>query len=260
MLDEAAAHAQNLSDLFRHQSLELELDAAEGLATLNSAVESEDVFGDPSSLATVCLGRAEHTYELWAPAAAKGFLSAALGDGLEALPFNKWRLDKSLRLLPPALIKAAVPEHVRVEVIAWLDERQLERNLGWDETWVKHLMIERAIGDTERVARLVDLGLRWIPAQSNIYEVWRPLVEMHAQTRTLEQLIRMPLTSGAERRFGPRLAAALHIVADLVDRELVELTTHERDELRTRAAARDALPPALRLGWWAIELALLPDA
>jgi hypothetical protein len=257
-LEEAIRHHVAVSRRFwiRHRLLELQLGAAEGVFELDPRVP---VFDDASWFGAVWLSLAEYQWELWPHRAAIGCLQGALGPGLEMLPFYKWRLDASLRLLPPALIKAAVPEHERGKAISWLAAHPIAGSLRWDELWTKQLMIESAIGHAERVTQLVDLGRRWIEAQSGIYEVWRPLVEIHAQTRdasALEQLIRMPLSADTEQRFGPRLGAALHIVADLVDRGLVELSSTERDELRARAAAREGMAPALRLGWWAIELAL----
>jgi hypothetical protein len=263
-LDEAGPRQRELRDHFgiRHQLLALHLDAAEGLAEPDRHTDAdavlEDWDGEDSRLAAIYLGFAELEYKLWPDSAAKGNLRAALGFALEWLPFNKWRLDASLRSLPPALIEAAVSEQERVEVIVWLERRQLAGDLDWDEIWTKYLMIERAIGHTERVAQLVGLGRKWLLARPGVYEVWRPLVEIHIEMRdasTLEQLVRMPLSPDAERRFGPRLAAALHIVADLVARGIVELPDAE-SELRSRAAARGGMPLGLRLGWWAIELAL----
>jgi hypothetical protein len=257
--DIATVHVGTLTDRFRHQLLALELDAAEGLAALNPLIHQGDFIVDPSWMAAALLTLAACEFELQRQIDPLGNLHAALDIGMESLRFNKWRLDARLRAMPPGLVEAVVSESERVEAIAWLESRQRSTDLDWDETWTKYLMIERSIGDAEHVAKLVDLGHEWLGAQSRIYEVWRPLVEIHVERRDatmLEPLVRMPLTTHAEQHFGPRLAAGLHIVADLVDRGIVELSGDEREQLRARAAARDRLPLALRLGWWAIELAL----
>lgn len=279
-LDEAVMHLHGASlDMeTRHQLLALQIGAAEGLlepysrSPLEGWIPKRHKPHDDTVIGAIGLSLAELECDLWPHTTAMNSLRLALDRGLDLLPFNRWRLDGSLRSLPAALVEAAVPEHDRVEAIAWLGRKSVgdlalssisttaapfRSALFWGEIWSKHLMIERAIGHAERVAQLVALGLEFLATGSYAYEVWRPLVEMHAQLHdasTLEQLLRMPLTY--ERRFGQRFAAALHIIADLVDRGIVELLAAERDELRARAATREGMPPALRLGWWAIELAL----
>jgi hypothetical protein len=237
----------------RRGLLEMKLDAAQGVAE-EPLLSFHD---DPACFAATWLSVAEYGWELHGTTTR--FVDGALDAALDGLPFNRWRLDTSLRRLPSGLIEFSVPEHERVSAIAWLEERQHSSNLDWGAVWTKQLMIERALRHDEREAKLLGLGLGWLDKDSLIYEVWRPLVEIQAERRNtsaLERLIRMPLTTDAERRFGPRLAAALHIFADVVERGIVELPDVERENLRARAAARDTLPPTLRLGWWAIELAL----
>lgn len=183
---------------------------------------------------------------------------------LEAREWNRWRFDPELRSVSSDQIQAEIPEGQRDEARAWLRERRLAKDRNWAPTWTTYLMIERALHNAANVAEFVTLGREWLdtPAHHRSYEVWHPLVDIHADARdsaSLDDLIRMPLALDAAERFGPKLPAALHVVADVLDRGLVELSTTERDALRARAAARTDLPLDMRLGWWAIELALADD-
>jgi hypothetical protein len=180
---------------------------------------------------------------------------------IEHSNLNRWRFDSALRSLPSELLAEAAPKYQRDEAMTWLRERLLAKDLNWDPAWTTYLMIERALDHAANVAEFVSLGREWLdtPARHRSYEVWHPLVDIHAETQdtaALDELIRMPLAVDAGERLGPKLDAALQVVADVLDRGLLEISATERDALRARATARDGLPLDLRLGWWAIELAL----
>lgn len=198
------------------------LDAAEGIDRFDDEGADRNWWIGDADLATVYISIADAQCELWAPQVASGSLRLALSTGFEDIPFDKWRLDDNLRSLPPELIDATVPLHARTHAIEWLDERRRVSDREWDETWVKHLMLERAVGGAGSEAFLLDLGYSWLEARSDIYEVWRPLVELHAEApdaSKLAHLTEMVALPHADVRFGVRLRAAVRIVEDLRERD-----------------------------------------
>jgi hypothetical protein len=242
--------------------LALQLAVGAGTITIETLAEllAESLIGlDSETKTSVQLSLAEIESEFWPSRSTVVRFRQSL-TRIEHSNSNRWRLDPTLRALPSDLIKAAT----RVErpvVLEWLEGRRTARDPNWAAAWTTYLMIERALANGEGAAKFVDLGYQWLdtPAPRLTYEVWHPLVDVHAEAKDstrLQRLIRMPLAPDAEERFGPRLSAALHVVADVLNQRRVELSDTERDQLRARAAARESMSPDVRLGWWAIELAL----
>ncbi len=235
--------------------LERHLDVAEGIADAGSFEPSRG----PTTLVAAAALLSEAGLE-WtvAPNANATDTLRAVQAWIERGGRGSWRLDPCFAALPLELVRATNSTRRCADAIAWLRDRLAAKHPSWVDSWVEHLMVARALGGA---AELVDLGRAWIatPGRQRIDAVWRPLVDVHAEAKdlaTLEQLIRMPLAPDAPERFGPRLPAALHVTAEILDRGLIELPPRERAQLRARAAARAELPLAMRLGWWAIELAL----
>ncbi|MCA9681401.1 MAG: hypothetical protein KC457_04330 [Myxococcales bacterium] len=177
-------------------------------------------------------------------------LSEALAQTIDG---NLWRHHTTLASLPPDLLRSA-----QLDPSPWLRERATKNDAAWPRTWDRAFTIAHALDDHPRLQSLRELAHTWLttPKRRDIYEVWHPLVDTDAPTR--DHLARLPLDPAeATTLFGPRLPAALHVVADLLDRGLLVLSQSEAQALRTRAAARHHLPLVLRTGWWAIEQALL---
>lgn len=213
--------------------------------------------GHPNAVA-VSLSLAANEWAIRPGTAALGHFRMAV-DGLEWAAVDRWRFDAYLRSVPRDLVAAAVSEPGRGEAIDWLWKRRSANDSLWDWTWTTQLMIERALEG--RVDLLVRAAWDWLDAleSPDAYEVWRPLVDIHVEAgdrATMNVLTQMAVGEDAPAWFNDRHPEALWIVADLVERGLVDLSPNQRDELRTRAANRYRLPMPQRLGWWAIELAL----
>ncbi len=215
------------------------------------------VAGHPLS-ASIPFTLAEIEWERRPGVAASRWVRVGL-DAVEMWMPNPWRLASSLRSLAPELVTEAIPPQESAEAMEWLRKRYAAREPNWARTWTVQLMVARALGlPCEEFSRLAWDWL-YVLEGGDAYEVWRPFIDIHIEARSasiVDPLVRMALGPDATHWFPSYLPMALMVAADAIERGLVRLSDTERDDLRIRAAARAGLPLAMRLGWWAIELAL----
>ncbi|MFO7563286.1 MAG: hypothetical protein R6X02_11640 [Enhygromyxa sp.] len=261
ILDELSLHGRGAGpfSLVRVELLQLHQDAAEAAAPISISSTLDELIRSLYAYSVGISSLLSCAEILWESQASIGAFRLAM-ERLDSWESSQWRFDQQIRALPAELIEAAMTKQQRADAIAWLRERRTQDDRNWGGVWTMHLMLERAVGHASNVAALQDLAQEWLDTpRHRIYPVWRPLVDVLAEDRdsaALGDLVRMPLDPGGVACFGSELATALLVVADVVDRGLVELSTTERGRLRSLAAAGEALPLDMRLGLEAIKHAL----